>query len=329
MIFTIIVPVFNVEKYLEKCLNSISNQNFEYDYEVILINDGSTDKSLAICKEYIKNNESWILINQKNKGPSAARNAGIKNSKGKYLIFIDSDDYIEKDMLKNIFDVVKNKEVDLICMSYICHNKNKNNTLTIYPKIDSYNTTISGIDYTIKYGKVFSTPVVSHVYKKSFLIENNFYFIEGYFHEDCEFSCKVFMKANEITFIKKPFYNYIYNESSITKSRNLKKCNDLIEISKMILDISEQYINQSKKCSKEISKYASYLSFAAINSCVMQDYDLKKFIFSKNNYSYITKVMPYNKRYFLILLLIKLNWFYVVNLILKFYRKINRQFFCL
>ena len=101
--FSIIIPVYNVEKYIKKCLDSVVNQTVK-DYEVILINDGSTDNSMEIAKKY-----SFKIINQKNQGQSAARNHGIKEAKGDYIVFLDSDDTIEKDYLEKIEESLKDK----------------------------------------------------------------------------------------------------------------------------------------------------------------------------------------------------------------------------
>ena len=99
--FSIIVPVYNVESYLAKCLDSILCQSYK-DYEIIAINDGSTDNSSKILKEYVDKYDNIIVINQENQGLSQARNNGVKEAKGEYIIFADSDDFIEKDLLKKI-----------------------------------------------------------------------------------------------------------------------------------------------------------------------------------------------------------------------------------
>ena len=94
--FSIVIPVYNVEKYIKKCLDSVANQSFK-DYEVIVVNDGTKDNSMDIVKEY-----DFKVVNQKNMGLSEARNTGVKSSTGEYIIFLDSDDYIEKDLLKDL-----------------------------------------------------------------------------------------------------------------------------------------------------------------------------------------------------------------------------------
>ena len=112
--FSVIVPVFNVEVYLKDCLDSILQQDIEQEqFEVLLVNDGSTDKSSAICEEYSKLYGNVTLISQENRGLSAARNRGLNAAKGKYIIFVDSDDYIERNTFSLIY-----REEQIGCVSY-------------------------------------------------------------------------------------------------------------------------------------------------------------------------------------------------------------------
>lgn len=105
--FSIIIPVYNVDKYLSQCLDSILGQSFG-NYELILINDGSKDKSLNICQNYRKKDDRIILINQENQGPSSARNKGLNSARGKYVMFIDSDDWIEPNSLQTLYEYSSN-----------------------------------------------------------------------------------------------------------------------------------------------------------------------------------------------------------------------------
>lgn len=120
MFFSIIVPVYDVEKYLRECVDSILKQNF-CDFELILVNDGSKDGSPQICDEYAKNDTRVTVLHQNNLGQSAARNNGVKISKGKYIIFLDSDDFIEKDnFLQDIYDKAK-MGVDIVIYLSLIH----------------------------------------------------------------------------------------------------------------------------------------------------------------------------------------------------------------
>ena len=114
---SVIVPVYNVDKYLRKCLDSLVNQTLK-EIEIIVINDGSTDESEKILQEYKKKDKRIIVIKQKNKGLSATRNVGIKNAKGKYVTFIDSDDWIEKDTFKKVKEQM-DKNYEIIRINYM------------------------------------------------------------------------------------------------------------------------------------------------------------------------------------------------------------------
>ena len=111
---SIIVPVFNVEKFLTRCLDSLINQNSYENYEIILIDDGSTDNSGKICDEYAEKFKKIKVIHKKNEGVSKARNLGINNAKGEYITFVDSDDFVENNMLINFHNIIKTKKDDLI-----------------------------------------------------------------------------------------------------------------------------------------------------------------------------------------------------------------------
>lgn len=106
MKFSIVIPVYNVEEYIDKCLNSVLNQTYK-DFEVIIVNDGSPDNSIQIIDRYVKMDDRFKVYSKENGGLSAARNFGVKKVSGDYLIFLDSDDYIEKDLLLKISEVAK------------------------------------------------------------------------------------------------------------------------------------------------------------------------------------------------------------------------------
>ena len=115
-VVSIIIPVYNVEKYLEKCINSVLEQTFK-DIKIILVDDGSTDKSPDICDKYSKKDERVCVIHKKNQGVSEARNTGINNANGKYVIFIDSDDCIDKDLVDKYIQLMERKKADFLVNS--------------------------------------------------------------------------------------------------------------------------------------------------------------------------------------------------------------------
>ena len=118
---SVIIPVYNVEKYLRECLNSVVNQTLK-DIEIICVNDGSTDNSLAILQEYAKNDKRIVLINQENKNAGAARNTGLAHATGEYLSFLDSDDFFELNMLEEMYNSAKENSLDIVICDYDKYN---------------------------------------------------------------------------------------------------------------------------------------------------------------------------------------------------------------
>ena len=118
IVFSLILPVYNVEKHLRKCMNSILNQTFKGNIEIILIDDGSTDQSGKICDEYAAINQKIKVIHKKNGGLCAARNCGMQYATGKYIWFIDSDDYIEDDALLKFYEEIEQFEWDVLLFSF-------------------------------------------------------------------------------------------------------------------------------------------------------------------------------------------------------------------
>lgn len=226
MKFSLIVPVYNVEEYLDKCLSSIFSNKFT-DFEVIIINDGTKDNSEKIIKDYLKKYKNIIYVKQENKGLSSARNEGVKRASGEYLLFIDSDDYIESDMLstidKNLSDspdilryqlreVYNNKEVDYSETSF---------------------ETVSGVDAFSKITRYKYIEISQlYIYKTSFFKKNKFKFKEGIYHEDFALIPIVISKAKTVKSISYIGYNYLQREGSIMNDKNhskiIKKMDDSI-----------------------------------------------------------------------------------------------------
>ena len=219
VLLSIIIPVYNVEKYLFECVESVRNYP---DTEIILINDGSTDSSGHICDSF--KDENIIVIHKKNGGLSSARNAGLKSAKGKYVYFLDSDDYI-KDFGK-ILDFISSKECEILLFDgmgedyYTHHGLNKN---TRY-------TGIECIETQIKKYKDYPTTVWLGVYQREYLLKNDFFFEENLLHEDELWTQKVLINAKNIFYLNEKLYFYRQRENSITQKTGKKNLSDLIYI---------------------------------------------------------------------------------------------------
>lgn len=221
---SIVIPIYNVEKYLRKCLDSVYSLNLD-NKELVLVNDGSTDTSINILNEF-KNKypNKTKLITQKNQGLSEARNIGIKNSNGKYILFIDSDDFIIPTETEEFINFGLDKKVDILIGNYReYYNENYIVQKSFY-NLDK-NLEKEGI-FFIENGvknKCFRFAVWQNIYRKNFLLENNLFFKKGLLHEDNLFTPEAFFYAKKVRCFNKKFYFYRKNNlESITQTVNKK-----------------------------------------------------------------------------------------------------------
>ena len=223
MVLSIIIPVYNVEKFLEKCVDSTQSQNIEKDdYEVILINDGSTDNSLEIAKRLEKKYTNIKVVSKENGGLSSARNYGIEQSKGAYIMFLDSDDWIADNCLYNIRKKLIAEHPD--CLGICAANVIGNN----FERRFSYK------DESPKKGRDlfcrnFSPCAPFSIWRKSFIDKFKLRFKEGIYHEDLEFTPRAYYYAEKMSFTNDIIYYVFQNPNSITRTINPKKSFDLIE----------------------------------------------------------------------------------------------------
>lgn len=225
---SIIVPVYNVEKYIEKCLDSLVNQTLE-DIEIIIVNDGSKDNSKEILKQYLKKYpEKMVYLEKENGGLSDARNFAIPYAKGEYVAFLDSDDYVELNMYEDMYRIAKNEDSDMVECDFIWEYPNKS-------KIDT------GEIYHGKHEMLEKIRVVAwnKLIKKSVLDESKIIFPKGYRYEDIEFTYKLIPYLEKVSFLKKPCIHYIQRDNSISNTQN--------ERTKEILEVFDHVINYYKE----------------------------------------------------------------------------------
>ena len=220
---TIILPVYNVEKYLPQCLDSIISQTFK-DFECICVNDGSKDSSLSILQEYASRDKRIKIINQKNGGSSVARNTGIKNTNTKYITFIDSDDWIAENYLEILYNKIEETNADIVRASYKFYFQEENSYKSAkIREIHKINTN-SNIERLYKgYAGAF---VWAKIYKTSLIKDNNIWFYEGKNSEDCPFSSLVYLYSKKIIFISDELLFYRKYGLSITAKDNQKQMTD-------------------------------------------------------------------------------------------------------
>lgn len=229
---SIVVPVFNVEKFLKKCIESIISQSFS-NFEVLLVNDGSTDGSLDICLQYTKIDDRVKVINKKNGGLSDARNAGIKYATGKYICFIDSDDFIEKEYLQKLYKNIVKYNSDVSMCEYFITDENGQKI-----QIEKFNNEklkyISGkklIESIYSRNPTISIVAWNKLYKRKLFA--NIKYSKGRLYEDQFIAVPLFWSVKKVSLIDAPLYNYVQRKGSIMNSKiNKKKIFDTVAYKK-------------------------------------------------------------------------------------------------
>lgn len=252
MKLSIIVPMYNVELYIEKCLLSCLNQDIPaFDYEIIVINDGSPDGSLAIAEHIASLYDNITIVSQNNAGLSAARNTGLSLAKGKYVWFVDSDDRIQENCLKHVIDECYNEGLDLYS---ICSAKIINGQVVrsfSYENLDVLEGIEAVNNHAIPHCAQFT------ICRRQFLIDNNLKFYEGIYHEDSEWSPRVYYHAKRVGFTNAIYYYTTINPNSITRTSNPKKGFDCIKVAESL----DNFYNTTAKreCTRFFHNYISLM----------------------------------------------------------------------
>ena len=239
---SVIVPVFNVEEYLSYSLDSILNQTLR-DIEIICIDDGSTDNSLNILEDYAKKDERIKIISKENEGQGIARNVGLDNACGEFIAFVDSDDFIKKDMLEKLYNKVIDNNVDLV-MCKVSSYDNETHVIDDdlwYYSLKCFNgfkkEVFNNLD-TKEFTHLISVTPYNKLYKRSLIEKNNIRFPEKYIFEDEVFFYHVYLKAERISLINENLYYYRTNrEGSTVSNIHDKDYSDVIHIFRLIREL--------------------------------------------------------------------------------------------
>ena len=261
--YSFIVPVYNTEEYLEKCLDSLVKQSFK-NFEIIIVNDGSPDNSKVIIEKYKSKHNNIKVVEQKNKGLSIARNNGVKKAAGEYIIFIDSDDYVDKNILKIVDKNIE--DVDILRFQVILKQGEK---LNKYEE-ESFEI-INGKDAFEKISSYyFVEPAWCYVFKKDYFVSNKYEFKKGIYHEDFALIPYVIYNASKVKSIKEALYYYIVREGSIINNKNYDKT------LKKAYDMLNAYIELKNKFNHKGNNYDNYFLSYISNCAVVKARELNK-----------------------------------------------------
>ena len=288
---SIIVPVYNVEDYVLRCLDSLGRQKYD-DIEIIIIDDGSTDKSGKICDEFAKVEKRAKVFHKKNGGLSDARNYGIKKASGELIAFVDSDDYVENNYISKMIETLKSNESDIVVCGYNSE----------CPEDE----TVSGFDatyYCLARQDNIDIVAWNKLYKKKLFMENGIEFPKGEKHEDLLTTYKVMSKANKVSYISDALYHYEERKGSIT---DLEMVEEKLKMRARAAKEATEYFKDDKelynvaKVSMMLAKYA-YIDAALSGKIGNEYYDenmkwLRHNVREYDSNKYLTsKLKLYNK----------------------------------
>lgn len=261
-LITIIIPVYNVEKYIHKCIDSVINQTYK-NLEIILVDDGSPDNCGEICDEYAKEDKRIKVIHKENGGLSDARNTGIDIAKGKYICFIDSDDYVEKEYIEILHTAIKKDRTDMAVSSHKVIYKNG----TILEKATGEESILEPKEVLKRI--LYDDGIDLSAWAKLYKIElfTGVRYPKGQLFEDAATTYKLIDKCEKISIVSKPTYNYIIRSNSITNINFSEKKMDLIKSTEEMCNyIKDKYPYLKKACDRRaMYAYLSTLSQLAMS----------------------------------------------------------------
>lgn len=268
---SIIVPVYKTkQEYLKKCIESLTSQTFR-ELEIILVDDGSPDECGHICDKYAAGDRRIKVIHQTNMGPSDARNRGIKEATGNYLMFVDADDWIEKDCIASILPQIERENTDILCFQRflnghrITHPFKKGSGKVISPGLKTIQHRI--LMYEKNYGGFDQCSVWGKLYRKDFITENNITFPEGIIFEDVIFNLYIFEKAESAYYMDYAGYHYLLSKDSITRRFDLHVLSNVIDSILSREEFVKLYHDGDKKYEKSLGIGAVNMLSVIERSC--------------------------------------------------------------
>ncbi len=302
---SVIVPIYNADKYLSRCIDSILMQSYK-NIEIILVNDGSTDKCKDICEEYINKDDRIVFIDKENSGVSDARNKGIEIATGKYVMFVDADDILTKNACEILYNEIENKNADYITSNYI--NMTQDGILYDKPILDINKYTNCKLTFENKYvSSILMTCIVANkIFRLSFLNENNIRFEKGMIAEDSIFSNLCFIKSKNVYYINDVIYCYRQrnvDKKSISTDCSLNYFNNISKSYKLIYE-NFRINNRLDYYKLFYAKTLTYIMYKFIDATNLI-YEEKKEVLNELGWffelSKKLKIYPYNETLLLLL----------------------------
>lgn len=250
MKLSFIIPLYNAEPYIGKCLDSVLDCDLDKsEYEVIVVDDGSVDDGLAIVIEYAERYPNIRIFHQENQGQSVARNWGIREAKGDYIWFVDSDDCVDATHISSILDMMREKNIE-ICKFEMKVFREDGTCQIVQTKNVEYDKVYSGEDVFLSDIPVGS--VCNGIFKTKFILDNNLTFYPGIIRQDSEFSIRSTALAKRIIYLNQHCYVYRYNENSCTRSKSYEKKLKAHVCDAIVASNIHQFVKQTNGLSAEL-----------------------------------------------------------------------------
>ena len=261
MNFSIIIPIYNVEPYLARCVESALGQSYP-NVEVILVDDGSPDRCPEMCDEYAKKDSRVKVIHKPNGGLSSARNAGIKAATGEYVIFLDSDDSIDADACERFQQVIlENNRPDVVIGNTNWISEDQRKIINRYKRCEIFKGT-DFLKYIFSESSDFCMLAPNNICRREYLLQNQLFFEENLLHEDERWTPQVLLNAETVLNTNVAFYNYYIRSGSITTAKKKKNATDIIATVRFLKEKYEAIEDRSLK--KRLMDYLGSLYFQAI-----------------------------------------------------------------
>jgi len=320
---SVIIPVYNVKKYLNRCLDSIINQTYD-NIEIILINDGSTDTSREVCHLYSKKDKRIKVIDKINGGLSDARNCGLRRAVGEYVVFVDSDDFVDLNYIKNLYITASKNNADIVACGYSEIYENKKMPEKYIKKL--VNSKMLIMDNLDAMRDFFSTSSIANVvtwnkiYKISIFKNNNIKFPVGKIHEDNFTTYKLYYYANKIIYIDQPLYFYLRRADSIMGKGFSKKSFNMVEAA----DEALYFVgNNNIPLQNEVRLYNLNINIIFLNLMSDSDYydrdvwvDLKNRLLVLAKYLYKARVIEMRQIIYIVAVLLGSRGYWVLRRIM-------------
>lgn len=322
MKISVIIPIYNVGFYLQECVNSVIKQTYK-NLEIILVDDGSTDECPNICDTYAKQYSNVKVVHKQNGGLSDARNVGILNSTGDYLLFLDADDFWkDSTAVQSLVDRINITHADLLNYSYIKYYEDLKKYINYFEDLEplplDFNK-LESIQYLLD-NNLYIASACNKLIKKSLFEDGDLYFVKGIYSEDIDWCLRLLIKAGSVDFICENFYCYRQRSDSITHTINDKKCRDLTNNILKCFSL----VNKSESLQDVLYKYVAYqYGTFFITQAVAENYQ-SECINELSKYKWVLKYHSNNKKLIILNIMVTLFGYKLSCKIIRFFIRLRR-----